>query len=125
MSHPIHNPSPVTHTTFCVVLVTCPNLSVASALSRQLVTENLAACVNLVPGITSVYKWEGTLCEDSEVLMVIKTNTSTVPTLTQWITAHHPYTCPEVITLPITDGFEPYLQWVTQQVQNQSPPHNA
>uniref|UniRef100_A0A8D2PUF6 Protein CutA n=1 Tax=Zosterops lateralis melanops TaxID=1220523 RepID=A0A8D2PUF6_ZOSLA len=96
--------------------VTCPNQSVATELARALVQQRLAACVNIVPGITSVYTWQGKLEEDSEVLLMIKTRSSRVPELTEYVRSHHPYEVPEVVALPVAQGNPPYLRWVGDSV---------
>jgi periplasmic divalent cation tolerance protein len=90
---------------------------VALQLSRALVAKGMVACVNIIPGVTSVYQWEGDLYEDAEVLMVIKTTQHAVASLALYMTQHHPYTCPEVIALPIIDGSKAYLAWLTQHVK--------
>ncbi|XP_039579090.1 protein CutA 1, chloroplastic-like [Passer montanus] len=96
--------------------VTCPNLSVATELARALVQQRLAACVNIVPGVTSVYTWQGKLEEDSEVLLMIKTRSSRVPALSDFVRSHHPYEVPEVVALPVAQGNPPYLRWVRDAV---------
>ncbi|XP_059693778.1 divalent-cation tolerance protein CutA-like [Haemorhous mexicanus] len=96
--------------------VTCPNLSVATELARALVQQRLAACVNIVPGVTSVYTWQGKLEEDSEVLLMIKTRSSRVPALSDFVRSHHPYEVPEVVALPVAQGNPPYLRWVRDSV---------
>nr|XP_054510258.1 protein CutA homolog [Agelaius phoeniceus] len=96
--------------------VTCPNLSVATELARSLVQQRLAACVNIIPGVTSVYTWQGKLEEDSEVLLMIKTRSSRVPALSDFVRSHHPYEVPEVVALPVAQGNPPYLRWVRDSV---------
>ncbi|KAM6993416.1 divalent-cation tolerance protein CutA-like [Passerculus sandwichensis] len=96
--------------------VTCPNLSVATELARSLVQRRLAACVNVIPGVTSVYTWQGKLEEDSEVLLMIKTRSSRVPALSDFVRSHHPYEVPEVVALPVAQGNPPYLRWVRDSV---------
>ncbi|XP_028670955.1 protein CutA homolog isoform X3 [Erpetoichthys calabaricus] len=96
--------------------VTCPNEQVAKALARGLVEKKLAACVNIVPKITSVYEWKGKIQEDSETLMMIKTRTSKVSALAEYIRSNHPYEVAEVISLPIDQGNPPYLKWLGEVV---------
>jgi periplasmic divalent cation tolerance protein len=98
---------------FCVVLMTEPKLFKAKILARGLVQERLAACVSLSSSITSFYHWEGRLCEESEILLIIKTRTSLLKRLKKWISAHHEYQIPEIIALPIIDGHKPYLDWIS------------
>lgn len=95
-----------------VLLCTVPGIEVGKTLAHGLVERHLCACVNLVPGLTSVYRWEGKVAEDEEVLMVIKTRAEHVEAVSGYIDAHHPYTVPEVIALDVTGGHVPYLDWV-------------
>lgn len=99
-----------------VAYVTTPNEEVAKNLAHGLVTEKLAACVNIIPKITSVYEWEGKVNEDGEVLMMIKTRTDRVDDLTKYVVKHHPYSVCEVISLPINNGNEKYLKWLGEVV---------
>jgi len=100
-----------------IVLITAPDLAVAAGLGRALVEERLAACANLVPQITSIYRWEGAVQEDSEVLMVVKTSAGRVAALTERVLALHPYEVPEVLVLPIESGAAAYLDWVRTSVE--------
>lgn len=95
-----------------VAYVTTPNEDVAKTLAHGLVSKKLAACVNIIPRVTSVYEWEGKINEDPEVLMMIKTRTSKVKELTEYVKSNHPYTVCEVIALPIAAGNEQYLKWL-------------
>nr|XP_033340222.1 protein CutA homolog [Megalopta genalis] len=96
-----------------VAYVTVPTQEVAKKLSHGLVQNKLAACVNIIPGIISVYEWKNEINEDNELLMMIKTRTDTVDALTKYIKANHPYEVCEVISLPIQNGNKDYLQWVS------------
>ena len=105
-----------------VVYVTAPSDEVARRLAALLVQERrLAACVNIVPGVTSVYEWEGAVQQDAETLLIIKTLTAAVPELTEAVQQSHPYDCPEVVAMPVTGGSEPYLQWVRDTVRPKQP----
>ncbi|EDL22521.1 cutA divalent cation tolerance homolog (E. coli), isoform CRA_a, partial [Mus musculus] len=84
------------------------------------VEKRLAACVNLIPQITSIYEWKGKIEEDSEVLMMIKTQSSLVPALTEFVRSVHPYEVAEVIALPVEQGNPPYLHWVHQVTESVS-----
>jgi periplasmic divalent cation tolerance protein len=95
-----------------VVLVTAPSADVAAALGRAIVEEELAACVNVVPGLRSIYRWQGKICDDAEVLCVFKTRTALVERLRERVVALHPYEVAEVIALPIVAGSAAYLRWV-------------
>ena len=98
--------------TTVLLLSTTPDGEVARTISRALVEEGLAACVNFLPGITSVYRWRGAVETNSEHLLLIKTRSGQVDGLLKRLPALHPYDVPEVITLPITSGYPPYLQWI-------------
>ena len=95
-----------------VVLCTAPDEEVATNLGKELVEHGLAACVNIIPKLRSIYRWQGKLCDDAEVLMVVKTRTGKLEQLGEAIKAGHPYENPEVIALPVTAGLEAYLKWV-------------
>ncbi|XP_028802124.1 protein CutA, chloroplastic-like [Neltuma alba] len=95
-----------------VVYVTVPNKEAGRKLAESIVKERLAACVNRVPGIESVYEWNGEVQTDSEELLIIKTRQSLLEALTEHVKANHEYEVPEVISLPITGGNLKYLEWI-------------
>ncbi|HEV2704089.1 MAG TPA: divalent-cation tolerance protein CutA [Steroidobacteraceae bacterium] len=95
-----------------LVLCTCPDDSVALDIARELVTQGLAACVNRLAPITSIYRWEGRICEDSEQLLLIKTTPARYEALEMRLKALHPYETPEIIALPVVAGSHPYLTWL-------------
>ncbi len=95
-----------------VVLITVPNGEVAEKIANMLVSEHLAACVNIVSDITSVYSWQGKICKDKELLLIIKTRASLMEKLVGAVRKVHPYTTPEIIALPIVAGFDGYIKWV-------------
>jgi len=95
-----------------VVLITAPDAAAADRLAQGLVSEKLAACVNVVPGVTSHYRWEGKVQKDSELLLVVKTREAKLAELAAWVRARHPYTTPEIIALPIAGGDKEYLDWL-------------
>lgn len=96
-----------------IVLCTVPDRDTAEQIAANLVTERLAACVNIVPGITSVYRWENRIEKDAEHLLIIKTHSAVFDTLQDSIRRLHPYELPEVIAVPITDGLPEYLDWIS------------
>jgi periplasmic divalent cation tolerance protein len=96
-----------------LMFCTCPDEATAQAIAETLVGERLAACANLVPGIRSIYRWEGQIQRDSEVLLLIKTAAGRVPALTDRLRGLHPYEVPEIISVPITEGLPDYLSWIT------------
>ena len=95
-----------------VVFVTAPDAEVAERLARGLVEERLAACVNLIPGIRSFYRWEGAVQNDAEVLLVVKTRTDRLEALASRLQELHPYELPEILGLPVTGGSQAYLDWI-------------
>ena len=94
------------------VHVTAPNREQATTLARALVDERLAACVNIVAGVRSVYAWEGKTHEDDEVLCLIKTRPELFEALTARIHALHPYEVPEILAFEVADGSADYLAWL-------------
>lgn len=104
----------------CVVLVTVPNDEEGIRIARALVQERLAACVNMIDGIRSVYRWEEEICDEGEALLYIKTRSDLFPKLQERIRALHPYDVPEIIALPIVRGSSEYLSWVFQETENAS-----
>ena len=103
-----------------LALSTCPNLEVARSLADALVERRLAACVNIVPGVESVYRWQGKIAHDRELLLVIKTQSKTLDALRQCLRELHPYEVPELITFTISDGLEEYLNWITTSMEGSS-----
>ena len=98
-----------------VVLVTAPEAEVGRRIASTLVEERLAACVNLVPGISSIYRWDGGVQEDVEVLLVVKTSEARCSELADRVRELHPYELPEVLALAAAGGSAPYLDWVRQE----------
>ena len=86
----------------------------AERIARALVERRLAACVNVVPGVVSHYRWQGQLCRDEERLLVIKTRTECLGALRSALAELHPYEVPELVALEITAGLEPYLAWLDE-----------
>ena len=99
----------------CVVLCTCPDSATAESLAHGLVSEQLAACVNIIPEIRSVFRWEGKVRSESEQLMVIKTTPGKYQALESWLQENHPYDVPEVLMLPVNKGLDSYLAWVIDE----------
>lgn len=94
----------------------CPDPEIGRELARGLVESGLAACVNIVPGVSSVYRWNGAVHEDAECLMIAKTTDSGFGPLRDWLRTHHPYELPEVIAVSVSDGLPAYLRWVEETV---------
>lgn len=95
-----------------LVLCTCPDQESAQRIADRLVGERLAACVSLLPGLTSVYRWQGAIHTEPEVLLLIKTVAGQFATLAETLRGMHPYELPEIIALPIAAGLTDYLTWV-------------
>ncbi len=99
-----------------VVLVTCGSNEEAERIARALVEARLAACVNILGPVRSIYRWEGKLNDDQEVLLLIKTSRSLFDQVRHAVEKAHSYEVPEVICLPIIDGAPNYLDWLTDSV---------
>ncbi len=99
-----------------LVLSTAPDAATGERIARQLIEERLIACANLVPGLTSVYRWEGAVRAEPEVLMLMKTPRSALERLFQRVPELHPYEVPELIVLPVEAGLEAYCSWVVAEV---------
>lgn len=94
------------------IFMTAPDSATAELLARALVEERLAACVNVVPGVVSLYRWEGELHRDAENLMIAKTTAERVERLRARVVELHPYDVPEVLVLTVDEGHPPYMDWV-------------
>lgn len=105
-----------------LILCTCPSEAAAATLAREIVTRKLAACVNIVPSVLSVYRWEGEVLEDAEALMLIKTEQSCLQLLKATIQELHTYDVPEVMAVDISNGSRAYLDWLVSSVSRGSPP---
>lgn len=99
-----------------VVLITAPSAEKAAAIGRALVEERLAACVNVVAPIRSIYRWEGEVQDEAEALMVVKTRREAFEPLRQRVLALHEYSCPEILALPVAEGHPDYLAWLAESV---------
>lgn len=100
-------------TEYCLALCTCPSAESAAELAEVLIGEQRAACVNIVPGLTSVYPWKGKIETSQEHLLLIKTEAAVFTELEAAIKAHHPYELPEIIAVPIVRGSADYLEWLS------------
>ncbi|KAK9109092.1 hypothetical protein Sjap_017152 [Stephania japonica] len=101
-----------------VVYVTVPNKEAGLKLATSIIKEKLAACVNRVPGVESVYEWKGEVQTDSEELLIIKTRESLLGALTEHVKANHEYELPEVIAMPIVGGNLQYLEWIKNNTKD-------
>ena len=99
-----------------IVFCTCPDSEVAEGIATALVGGRLAACVNIIPGVRSVYRWQGKVERDEELLLVIKTHRNCYARLEAAIRERHPYELPEIVRVPIDTGLPDYLAWVDSSV---------
>jgi periplasmic divalent cation tolerance protein len=97
---------------YSVVLITVPGHEEATRLAEGLVEEHLAACVNIVPVVESIYRWQGEIQHDKECLLICKTGDTRWSALKDWVLKNHSYDVPEIIRLPIAEGSDTYLQWI-------------
>lgn len=105
----------------CVlVFITAPDMETARSIARVLVEERLAAGVNLVPGVRSIYRWKGEIHDEPEVQLLLQTRADRVADLAARVAALHPYEVPEVMALPIAAGHVPYLDWIRSEVNGPS-----
>src|SRR5207245_1061165 len=100
-----------------LVFTTLPNADKAADVARALVEERLAACANLLPAVRSIYRWEGKIQDDNEVLVLFKTRAENVERLKARILELHPYEVPEVLAVPIESGYQAYLEWLENQTR--------
>jgi periplasmic divalent cation tolerance protein len=105
------------HDPALLVLTTAATEAEAGQIARLLVEERLAACVNLVPAVQSIYRWQGAVETASEVLLIIKTAASRIEALEQTLLAHHSYQVPEFLVLPIHSGSDRYLDWLRESLR--------
>jgi len=94
------------------VLVTAPDAETGARVARSLVEEGLVACANLIPAVRSIYRWQGAVQDEAEVLLVMKTRADRLEAVAERVRALHPYDLPEVVALPAAGGSAAYLDWV-------------
>lgn len=99
----------------CVIYCTVPNEFNANLIATTLIEDNLAACVNILPSVTSVYKWEGIVQNENEMLLIIKTQEEKFEEVEEKIKELHENTLPEIIALPIIKGSEDYQNWIVKE----------
>lgn len=100
-----------------LVHCTCPDLAIAQLIARALVDERFAACVQVVPGLVSVYRWQGEVRQDDELLLLIKTTRERWPALAARVRELHPYETPELLAFDAADGSADYLAWLHAQTR--------
>jgi len=100
-----------------LVYCTCPDDATANTLAELLVSKQLAACVNIINGIQSVYAWQGKVDFSDEALLLIKTTTSAYEALQNVLREQHPYELPEIVAVSVTAGLPAYLEWINESVR--------
>ena len=99
-----------------IVFITAPDLDTAESIAKALLEKRLAACVNIIPGLRSIYHWEGKIEDDQEILLMIKTRAELIEKqLTPLVQKLHPYQVPEIIALPVVGGGQSYLDWILSE----------
>lgn len=100
-----------------ILLTTWPDEQSARQVAKDWLNQNLVACVNILPEMTSLYRWDGELNSGTEHQMLLKTSAHRVPALQQAILEAHPYECPEILQLPVSGGYDQYLNWINGNTQ--------
>lgn len=101
-----------------MIITTVPDIDTGQKIANYLVEEKLAACVNIIPRVTSIYRWQGQIQTDTELLVLIKSTQSMEHTIYEAVKDMHPYELPELITVSIDRGDGDYLQWITDSVRH-------
>ncbi|MFC1833284.1 divalent-cation tolerance protein CutA [Thermodesulfobacteriota bacterium] len=103
---------------YIVCFVTIDDMAKAAEIARSLVEKRLVACVNIVPEIRSIYRWQGEICDDAERLLIMKTRSELFPQLLDTIKQLHPYEVPEIISFEIAQGLPDYLSWIDESTES-------
>ncbi len=101
-----------------LVYITVPDRDTALKLAHSVVKGGLAACANVIPGMTSVYEWQGAIREENEVVLVFKTTEEMISDLTAFVAARHPSDNPCVLALPVSGGSQKFLEWIESEVKD-------
>ena len=102
---------------FTLIYITASSVDEAASIGRKLVEERLAACVNIIPSIRSIYHWEGSMEEDEESALIVKTSHELIPQRIERVREPHNYDNPCIISIPITGGCRDYLEWLEDEVK--------
>ena len=100
-----------------IIYITASNMDEARTIGKDLVSNRLAACVNIIDSINSIYWWEGEIQDDREVVVIAKSKESLVPELIERVKSMHSYSCPCVVSLPILDGNKAFLDWIVEETR--------
>ena len=101
------------------VYMTTGSKGEATKIAKELVTARLAACVNILDNMNSFYLWEGDIQDDAEVVMIAKTTEDRIPELIEKVRSMHSYDCPCIVSLPVSSGYQPFLDWIAGEVKNE------
>jgi periplasmic divalent cation tolerance protein len=101
------------------IYMTAGDRAEAKKIAGELVASRLAACVNILDNMNSVYMWQGDIQDDTEVVMIAKTTRAMVPQLIEKVKSLHSYDCPCIVSLPVLDGHRPFLDWIVEGVRSQ------
>jgi periplasmic divalent cation tolerance protein len=107
-------------TEYIIVLITASKEDEAAQIARDIVSSRLAACVNILKGIRSMYRWKGKIEDEEEVLMIVKTRRDLFGELKKRVKELHSYSVPEIIALPVVEGSEEYLSWLKEETKEKS-----
>ena len=103
--------------------VTVPDMEVARVIAGGAVRERFAACANILPQMVAIYEWDGDIEEENEMIVILKTKSSTAADLSRWITDHHPYEGPCILEIPLGRGNAPFVNWLRNQLNEVSSPN--
>ena len=106
-------------TPYLFILITVPDRERAEVIAQTLVQERWAACVNILPSVHSIFFWQGAIQQEEELLLLVKSRRDLFPSLAARVKELHPYTVPEIIGLPILEGWEDYLRWVKESTREE------
>ncbi len=107
-----------------LIYITTSDRPEAIRIGKILVEERLAACVNVIDSMVSIYRWQGEMCEDAEAVLLAKTSRGRVDALVARVAALHSYECPCIVTLPIASGNPPFLNWILEQTHSRNEDHD-
>ncbi|MEW6075828.1 MAG: divalent-cation tolerance protein CutA [Candidatus Omnitrophota bacterium] len=100
---------------YAIVLITASGRKEAKIIARSLLTRKIAACVNIIGNVDSYFRWKGKIDSAREVLLIVKTKKMRIPEVIRHVKSLHSYEVPEIISLPVTQGYAPYLSWITDE----------
>ncbi len=102
------------------IYMTAGSKNEAATIGKELVSAGLAACVNILDNMSSVYLWQGEIQEDTEVVMIAKTTEDRIPELIKKVKSIHSYDCPCIVSLSVSGGYQPFLDWIAEEVNNET-----